>query len=174
MEGVVFLGLMKDVFQAVFVKIQFIQAGGLLVLVGLGGGVGQGPAQMLGMAGESRDGEPVSGRQGTQGYPGLESAVDLHEVGMGADGAANIYGASLAEEGAGGQHGGDGWDGWPGNGGRSVFNFRFSVFSGVVVPMSAVMQKMMGIIDRKHDQVARNADGVYSSCPGTRQAELVI
>jgi hypothetical protein len=91
-EGAVFLGLVKDAFQAVFIKVQFIQEGGVMVLAGLVGRGGQGLPQMFGMAGEGRDGNPVSGRQGTEGLSGLEGAVDLGEGGMGADGTASIHG----------------------------------------------------------------------------------
>jgi len=91
-EGVVFLGLVKDAFEAVFKEVQFIQEGGVPVLAGLAGRGGQGLPQMFGMAGEGRDGKPVSGGQGTEGFSGLEGAVDLREGGMGADGTASIHG----------------------------------------------------------------------------------
>jgi hypothetical protein len=91
-ERVVLLGLMKDAFQAEFKEIQFIQARGLMGLVDLVSGGGQGPAQMFGVAGERADGEAVLGGQGAQGLPGLQSAVDLREGGVSADGTAFIQG----------------------------------------------------------------------------------
>ena len=61
-------------------------------LVGLVGGGGQGPAQMFGVPGERGDGDPVLGGQGAQGLPGLQSAVDLREGGVSADGTTFIHG----------------------------------------------------------------------------------
>jgi len=91
-EGVVFLRLVKDAFQAEFEEVQFIQESDLMVLMGLILGVVQGPAQMPGVAGERRDGKPVLGGQGTQGPSGDQGAVDLFEGGMSADGTAFIHG----------------------------------------------------------------------------------
>ena len=87
-----FLGLVKDAFQAEFEEVQFIQERDLMVLMGLIRGVVQGPAQMPGVAGERRDGKPVLGGQGTQGPSGDQGAVDLFEGGMSADGTAFIHG----------------------------------------------------------------------------------
>jgi hypothetical protein len=91
-EGVVFLGLVKDAFQAEFEEVQFIQERGLMFLMGRIRGVVQGPAQMPGMAGQRRNGKPVLAGQGTQGPSGHQGAVDLFEGGMSTDGAAFIHG----------------------------------------------------------------------------------
>jgi hypothetical protein len=74
-KRVAFFGFAQDAFQADLVQVQFIQEGGLMGLVDLVGGGGQGPAQMLGVTGERGDGEPVLGGQGAQGLPGLQSAA---------------------------------------------------------------------------------------------------
>jgi hypothetical protein len=94
-EGMMVLGLVKDAFQAGLKEVQFIQERGLMALPGLVGDVGQGPAQMFGMAGEGRDGKPVPGGQGTQGLSGDQGAVDLLEAGVSADGTAFIHGMPL-------------------------------------------------------------------------------
>jgi hypothetical protein len=91
-KGVAFFGFAKDAVQVDLVQVQFIQEGGLMGLAGLVGGGGQGPAQMFGVPGERGDGEPVLGGQGAQGLPGLQSAVDLREGGVSADGIAFIHG----------------------------------------------------------------------------------
>jgi len=104
-EGVVFLGPVKDLFQAVFKEVQFIQERGVMVLLGFVDGIGQGPAQMFGVAGEGRDGKPVPGGQGTQGLSGDQGAVDLLEAGVSADGTAFIHGLPLFNQLGGGTAG---------------------------------------------------------------------
>ena len=76
-RDVAFFGLVEDAFQAELEEVQFIQERGLMALMGLIRGVVQGPAQMLGVAGQRRDGKPVLGGQGTQGLSGHQGAVDL-------------------------------------------------------------------------------------------------
>jgi hypothetical protein len=94
-EGMMVLSLVKDAFQAGLKEVQFIQERGLMALPGLVCDVGQGPAQMFGVAGEGRDGKAVPGGQGTQGLSGDQGAVDLLEVGVSADGTAFIHGLPL-------------------------------------------------------------------------------
>ena len=72
-EGVVFLGLVKDAFQAEFEEVQFIQERGLMAVLGLIRVVVQGLAQVLGVAGERRDGKPDLGGQGTQDPPAIRA-----------------------------------------------------------------------------------------------------
>jgi hypothetical protein len=91
-EGVVFLGLVKDAFQAKFEEVQFIQERGLMSVLGLIRGVVQVLAQVPGVAGQRRDGKAVLGGQGTQGPSGYQGSVDLFEGGMSADGTAFIHG----------------------------------------------------------------------------------
>jgi hypothetical protein len=82
MERVVVFGLVKETVQANLKEVQVVQEGlelGLLVVPAL---VGQGPAEMLGVAGEGRRGQPIEGRQGAQGHTLHEGAVDLGEGGM--------------------------------------------------------------------------------------------
>jgi len=95
-EGVAFLGLMKDAFQAEIEEVQFIQE---RVLVGPAVVVidgSQGAAQMLAVAGERGNGEFVLGGQGTQRPPGHQAAVDLGAFFVSADSAAFIHGSSFA------------------------------------------------------------------------------
>jgi len=49
-EGVAVLGFMKNVFQAVLEEVQLIQEDVVMALLGLAGAVGQGAAQMFGVA----------------------------------------------------------------------------------------------------------------------------
>jgi len=91
-EGAAVLGILKNAFQAELEEVQFIQECGLMVLLGFVHSDGQGAAQMFGVAGESRDGKPVLGGEGTQGRPGLQSVGDLGEGRVRADGTAFIHG----------------------------------------------------------------------------------
>jgi hypothetical protein len=96
MERVVVFGLVKETVQANLEEVQVVQEGlelGLLVALAL---VGQGPAEMFGMAGEGRRGEPIEGRQGAEGHTLHQGAVDLGEGGMMTDGAEAGPQAGLA------------------------------------------------------------------------------
>ena len=76
---------MEDAFQAVFVEVQFVLELGVMPLLGLIGAVGQGPAQMFGVAGKRRDRDPVLGGQITEGGAGQQGLVDVQEVFVGAN-----------------------------------------------------------------------------------------
>jgi hypothetical protein len=91
-EGMVFLGLVKDVFEAVLEEVQFIEELVVMALTVLIGGVFQGAAEMLEVAGEGGDGEGVAGGEGTEGLAIDQGVVDFPEVGVGADGTAFIHG----------------------------------------------------------------------------------
>jgi hypothetical protein len=87
MERVVVFGFAEETVQAGLQEVQFVKEGvepGLLVALAL---VGQGPAEMFGMAGEGRRGEAIEGRQGAQGHTLHQGAIDLGKGGMMTDGA---------------------------------------------------------------------------------------
>jgi hypothetical protein len=77
-EGVEVFGLAEEAVQAGLLEVQFVQEGGLVGLVGFVGGICQGLAEMLEVAGEGRRGQAEIGGQDATGLAGHEPAVDLH------------------------------------------------------------------------------------------------
>ncbi len=95
MEGVDIFSLAEEAVQAGLQDIQPIQEMGDLLLPDLAVLVGQGPVEMLEMAGKGRGREAELSGQGAQGEAVHEGAVDLPQGGVSADGAASIHGVSV-------------------------------------------------------------------------------
>lgn len=91
-EGVEVFGLAEEAVKADLQEVQLVQEGGLVGLMFPIVGIGQGPAEMLEVAGEGRGGEAILGGQVAQGQAIHEGAVDLGQGGVSADGAALVHG----------------------------------------------------------------------------------
>jgi ABC-type sugar transport system ATPase subunit len=77
-EGVDIFGLSEEAIKADLLEVQLVQEGGLVGLIGLVGADGQGLAEMLEVAGESRGRQAEISGQDATGLAGHEPAVDLH------------------------------------------------------------------------------------------------
>lgn len=92
MEGVEVFGLTEDPVQAGLQEVQLIQELGDLLLTVLMVTGGQGPVEMLEMAGEGRGRQAVLGGQGAQGEALHQGLVDFRQGSVSADGTALVHG----------------------------------------------------------------------------------
>jgi hypothetical protein len=95
MEGVEIFGLAEDPVEAGLQEADLIhELGGFLLPLLLVTG-GQGPVEMLEVAGQGRGRNPVPGGQGAQGVTFYQGLVDLRQGGVVADGTARVHGIYL-------------------------------------------------------------------------------